>query len=286
MSNRNIHQVTDFSQLKKIVSENLTVIIGMVCPTTPIESKVMIKKFLKRKSELYPLIHFVFIDLTEKQIQTTRLEIVSDDYDDYPLIYHIRDGNKVLCRVESADPETTYESFDEVAPYYRKEMEEFSKSQSKSTNQKRPKKAKVILNISNSDSESEIEIDRTQNLSLDKESNGSNKLNPDTANNVNGKEELDPQTKAAIEREKFYALEKEFTNMQKKFFEEAKYRIKIEKEAEAEEEAAKKKNKKDKKSNVKDEQKEVMRQPEKPQKDQIGPSSKSNKTRQNVRRRR
>jgi len=69
MSDRNIHQITEFSQLKKLVSENLTVVIGFTCPSTTKSERIMIKKFLKRKSEHFPLIQFVFMELGEEQIE-------------------------------------------------------------------------------------------------------------------------------------------------------------------------------------------------------------------------
>ena len=254
------------------------------------------------------------MDLTDNQIEGTKLEIVSDDYDAYPLIYHIRDGNKILCKVESADPESTYESFDAVEPYYRQEMEEYTFNNRSKKQGKKQKKAKVILNISNSnsDSESEIEIDEVQRgaggsggsggSGESRESresiesndpNETSKTNPKLKSNPNPNptKDEDPQMKAAIEREQYYALEEYYGNMQKDLFEEIKNRIKIEKKAEVEgdsdNESGSKNSRKIKKSKSKDkeaEKQKQMRQPEKPQTDQIGPSSK--KTQQNVRRRR
>lgn len=244
------------------------------------------------------------MDLTDNQIEGTKLEIVSDDYDAYPLIYHIRDGNKILCKVESADPESTYDSFDAVEPYYRQEMEEYTFNNRSKKQGKKQKKAKVILNISNSnsDSESEIEIDEVQRgaggsggsresrESIESnDPNETSKTNPKLKSNPNPDKDEDPQMKAAIEREQYYALEKYYGNMQKDLFEEIKNRIKIEKKAEgdSDNESGSKNSRKIKKSKSKDkeaEKQKQMRQPEKPQTDQIGPSSK--KTQQNVRRRR
>jgi hypothetical protein len=238
----------------------------------------MVRKFLKEKSKLFPLIQFLYMELSEEQIDTTKLEIVSKDYDSYPLVYHIRDGNKILCGVESADYESTYESFDEVAPYYKKEMEDFAES----TNNKRKKKtkrAKVVINVSSdqTDSESEIEIEKesggsrgSKEATIESEENDSQKVK--TSEQNQNQKEMDPAFKAAVEREKYYAIEDAYDDMQKKLFDEVKDRIKIEqKEAEEEKKAMKKKAKSKSKSGKRQEEKK----PSKPQRDQIGPSSKT-----------
>jgi chemotaxis protein histidine kinase CheA len=287
MSNRNIHQIADFSHLKSIVSENFTVIIGFICPDSPKSEKIMVKKFLKRKSELFPLIQFVYMELTKKQIKNTKLDIIDQDYDSYPMIYHIRDGNKVLCEVKSAEHDTIYESFDHVAQYYKAEMEEFSrtvenktKSNSKSKKQKKAKKSKVVINMGQSeneeDSESEIEIEKQDDEMEENESQ-----------NQTERKHMDPEMKAAVEREKFYAIEDAYEKVQEKLFDEVKDRIRLEQKEADEEKKKAKKSKSESKSKSKDNnsKKKRNRQPERPQHDQIGSSSKS-KNRAPPRRRR
>lgn len=292
MSNRNIHQITEFAQLKVLVSNNLTVIIGFTCPGSTKDEKVMVKKFLKRKAELFPLIQFVYMELTGEQIETTKLDIIDKDYDSYPMIYHIRDGNKVLCEVKSADREDLYESFAAVSPYYKAEMEEFAKAAENAKNTKsskgksdksskggsKKKKSKVTINVGqptpaknaegNEDSESEIEMQ--QNVS-DEQSD------PKVDQN-----QLNAEMKATIEREKFYAIEDEFEDMQKILINEVKDRIIIEQREEEEEEKRESK----KKSKSTDRGKKQPKQPERPQHDQIGTSSKGKNDNRRVRRRR
>lgn len=329
MSNRNIHQITDFSHLKRMVSENLTVIIGFMCPISSKNEKVMVKKFLKRKSELFPLVQFVYMELTDEQIKTTKLDIIDRDPDMYPMIYHIRDGNKVLCEVKAADNDSIYESFDQVAPYYKAEMEEFAKSveQKKTTKGKTPqsvKKPKIAVNIGtpdaqksqksqksqknlknkqnkladssanrmNDDSESEIEIEKAENDgtegSPDNADNGDNNGEVDPS-----KKSLDPELKAAIEREKLLAIEKAYEKIQEKLFEEMKNRIRLEqKDIDEEKERSKKakskdaKDKNDTKNQKKPSPSQNYKQNDKPQRDQIGSSSKSNAKAPPARRRR
>lgn len=293
VNNHNIQQITDFSVLKNIVSNNLTVVIGLTCPESTTEAKIMIKKFLKRKSELFPLIQFVYMDLSADQILKTKLEIVKKDYDLYPLVYYIRDGNKILCTVTGCTEELAYETFDELSPIFKREMKEFSEkakniqtTKTTKTNKttKSAKKSNVIFNI---DSEAEIEIEKAKdsdvsmvnhnpnlnpNPNSNPNSNLNSNLNPNAKTGADEKEELDPQTKMAIEREKMMAIEKEYNKMQKKMLNEVKNRIKIErheeKEKMKEKDKDKEKNKeKDKGKNKKD---PVYNHNTKPAHDNIG----------------
>jgi hypothetical protein len=247
------------------------------------------------------------MELTENQIETTRLDIIDRDMDEYPMIYHIRDGNKVLCEVKSADQEAIYESFNEVAPYYKAEMEEFARAakEKKANKSKRSgsktKKSKVVINVAKSNSkqsvdnssESEIEIDQNagnEEINEDYDQNNSEQTKSDQGSQKSksdqskaDKAKMDPEMKAAIEREKFYAIEDAYDKIQEHLFEEVKDRIRIEqKEAEEEEKKAKKAkaNSKDKSGSKGKRGKQMDR----PQHDQIGPAP--SKQGRNVRRRR
>ena len=194
----NICQVIDLPQLKSIVSSNMTVIIGLVCPNTMNKNKVFIKKFLKRKSEKFPQIQFVFIDLTKEQIANTKLAIVSHDYEDYPLIYHIRDGNKILCEVKQADEISAKESFAEIEPYYKKEMEsEYSES---------------VIDVYDNDKNDKSDI-------------GESVKEDEIADN---EDEIDNQTRLQLNRKICEAIEDRYEKMQKKLFDTVKERFKIE----------------------------------------------------------
>ena len=291
MSSQNIHQVADFSQLKQIVTTNMTVIIGMVCYSTPHESKVMIKKFLKRKSELYPLIQFVYMDLSIDQVENASLSIVPDHAEKYPIVHHIRDGNNIVCTVPSAIKEDVYESFEELSKYYKKEMLEFqanveeargskSNGKNRSRTEKRTNRTKRDDNAAESESEIEME-DKTSDISIRTakarplvvmEDEGED--NADAANtDPNADQQITPQMKAALDRQKFKALEKRYGKLQKGLYEEIKIRMRIEKE-EAEEEA-KKQNRntsRGEKDKTKRETKERAEKPPPVKHDQVGPA--------------
>lgn len=299
MSNRNIHQIKDFLDLKNIVSANLTVVIGMTCPASTASSKIMIKKFLKRKAELYPLIQFVYMDLTAEQIKTTKLEIVVKDYDAYPLIYHVRDGNKILCTVTGATDDLAYGSFDELSQYYKKDMEEFNRKVQSAKSDKAGKsdktdktgkadktdkksKSKIMINLENIDSDASIETGKKESESFADGAHGTDgtdeKSDANTNTQTNNQSDLDPAQKIAIEREKMYAIETEYNKMQKKIIDEVRNRIKIER-AEEKEDRAEKTGKVDKtgksktKNNADTNTQQNYQAPTRPSHDSVGTSN-------------
>lgn len=125
MSRSNILEVTNLSVLKEIMESCVTVILGFTTPETPKDLKVLIRKFLKRKAERFPLITFVYMEVSDRDRQT--LNILRGEPKDYPKIYHIRGGNNILVAVESADEEKINESFAAAEQFYVKEMKAFQK---------------------------------------------------------------------------------------------------------------------------------------------------------------
>ena len=97
----NIVEVKNVSDLKHIVGKNMTVILGLVLPSTDNKTKVMIRKFLKRKSEKFPLLTFVYMEVSNKD-RVSSLNILQGDDDDYPKVYHIRGGNNFFVEVPAA----------------------------------------------------------------------------------------------------------------------------------------------------------------------------------------
>lgn len=131
MSIRNIYEVTTLEDLKTLMESNVTVILGLTCSNTPNSTKAMIRKFLKRKSEKFHLITFIYMHVSDDHKNTGSLNILKGD--NYPKVYHIRNSNQVLVSVEDADYEGIYESFNQVEKYYTKEMEELQNKQTVAT---------------------------------------------------------------------------------------------------------------------------------------------------------
>ena len=123
----NIFEVKNLEDLKTLMESNITVILGLTCCSTDTKTKVMIRKFLKRKSEKFTLITFIYMDVSEEHKNNGSLNILKGD--NYPKVYHIRNNNQVLVSVEDADYEGVYESFSQVEKYYLKEMEDFKNKQ-------------------------------------------------------------------------------------------------------------------------------------------------------------
>jgi len=123
MSRSNILEVTNLSDLKSIIEMCVTVILGFTVHDTPNELKVQVRKFLKRKSEQFPLITFVYMEVSDEDRKT--LNILGGEPEDYPKIFHIRGGNTILVSVPSATVETMNESFAAVEDRYVKEMKVF-----------------------------------------------------------------------------------------------------------------------------------------------------------------
>jgi hypothetical protein len=120
---QNIMEITNLVDLKYIMSSCVTVIAGFTTPYTPQKLKVYIRKFLKRKSENYPLITFVYMEVSDADRKT--LNILKGGIDDYPRIYHIRGGNNIMVEVNAANEETISASFKQVEKLYVDEMKAF-----------------------------------------------------------------------------------------------------------------------------------------------------------------
>lgn len=130
MSN-NIFEVKNLEDLKTLMETNVTIILGLTSDKNDNNTKVMIKKFLKRKSEQFPIITFIYMYVSEDYKNNASLNILKGD--NYPKIYHIRNNNQILVSVEDADYESIYESFSQVEKYYLKEMENFKNNEHTNT---------------------------------------------------------------------------------------------------------------------------------------------------------
>lgn len=290
MANRNIHQVADFAQLKTIVNSNMTVIIGFVCSSTSKKDRVMIRKFLKSKSKKFPMIHFVYMILTDEQIQQTRLGLIAKDYNDYPLVYHIRGGNNISCKIAGATVEDVYESFGQLEPYYLRDMELYEEARAKQAkyNQQNQQDSN---NESDQYSDSEIETVNTpvENHKTAKTAKIqspnqiiSNSQNSQNTHSNPAEIELTPEQKAALIREQMGQIEISYAKAQKELLHEIRDRIKLEKKLAKQHKAEKEKSKddrhdgrdgRDRHRSESNTHRRAVGSNTKPQHDQIGDSS-------------
>jgi len=83
------------------------------------DKKTILKQFLDEKSEFYPQIIFVYMEFSDKEYnESNRLNIFPLRVSEYPLLYHIIDGNNILVAVTQVDNESLNESFDSVKHIY------------------------------------------------------------------------------------------------------------------------------------------------------------------------
>lgn len=123
MSKGNILEVENLIDLKTIMQTCMTVVVAFTIDKTPNEMKKIVRKFLKRKSEIFPLITFVYMKVQQQDRHT--LNILKGTDEQFPMVYHIRKGNEILVNCQGADKQMLNDSFDEVEKYYIDEMMEF-----------------------------------------------------------------------------------------------------------------------------------------------------------------
>ena len=142
----NIWEVVCVKDLSKILKEspNKFVIIGLELDVNEKKIHSYIKKFLKEKSQIYPNMTFVFYKVTKKDFN--KISLISDEPEEYPIIYSIFDSENVFVKVNMAEPATIIESFNAVKSYYDDDHNKYLEE--KSIKPTKPAKTKL-------DSESE-----------------------------------------------------------------------------------------------------------------------------------
>ena len=146
MSRANIFEVKTLADLRDIITLNVTVVVGVTIPDTDKDLKIFIRKFLKRQSERFHLITFVYIDIPDEL--RGQLNILSGSDEDFPKVVHIRDGNGILAMVTGATPEMIIKNFGEVDALYTREMnevEEYINKNKKTDNNTVQQKSKQAL---------------------------------------------------------------------------------------------------------------------------------------------
>lgn len=176
MDKKNIYEVTNLTDLRFILESNLTVVLGLTTPGDSTSDKIVIRKFLKRKSEKFPLITFVYMEVSDKNRKA--LNILNEPFDNYPLVYHIRNGNNVLITIPAANEDTLNKSFAEIEGHYIAEMQEFRKQYD---GMFKNKKNLGANNDNNNDNGEEIASNNDDDIAFN-----SNNGNNGDSNNNNG----------------------------------------------------------------------------------------------------
>ena len=121
----NIWEVTTVSDIVKILKSNPKkfVILGLSLSSALKTEHKIIKKFLKDKAKLYPNITFLFFKVEKNDLG--KISLLDSNIDTYPWIYHVYDCSNIFIKVNNANEETIYKSFDAGEQYYKKDLEEY-----------------------------------------------------------------------------------------------------------------------------------------------------------------
>ena len=125
----------------------MTVVIGFTTHCTKPELRVFIRKFLKRKSEKFPQITFVHMVVSDQDRNT--LNILKGSLEEYPKIFHIREGNKILISSNAITKETINDSFEHIENLYEGELKNYQKYAQNKNN--KTNKTKPIVTGSDND---------------------------------------------------------------------------------------------------------------------------------------
>jgi len=242
MSQTNIWEAVTLIDLATLIRTNLTVILGLTLPETDDRDKQMIRKFLKEKSKHFPLITFVYMEVPSNCMG--KLGIINKDKSTYPILYHIRDGNKVMTTIENADEAGIYEDFAETEAFYVREMIKFQKLvESQNDKSKTKKKAGEVSedtdisdqNVDQTISESVTNVKKNES-GVDKKIGLNKKIDAKSKddNKVLIKQKSDIDNEAQIEKkknaEKALVISKKLNETKMGIYKEVERRKKLEME--------------------------------------------------------
>ena len=124
MSLQNIAEVTHVEGIEKLLKNSFTrfVILAFTLKSTPNDTKIYIRKWLKETSKKFSNILFLYFCADKKDLG--KMNLLPDDDSGYPFIYHIVDVKNILVKVNNANSETIIDSFNQVKGYYIKDLED------------------------------------------------------------------------------------------------------------------------------------------------------------------
>lgn len=130
----NIWEVTTVTDIVKILKSNPKkfVILGLSLSNAPKSEHKTIKKFLKDKAKLYPNMTFLFFKVESTDLG--KISLLDSNVDTYPWVYHVYDYNNIFIKVNNANEETIYKSFEAGEQYYKKDLEDFLDNNSNNNN--------------------------------------------------------------------------------------------------------------------------------------------------------
>lgn len=205
MSLQNIAQVTYVEGIEKLLKEGPTrfVILALTLDTTPLSTKIYIRKWLKATSKKFPNILFLYF--CAKDDDLGKMNLLPEDTKDYPYIYHIVDTKNILVKVDGANPSTIVESFSQVEKHYIKDLEK---------------------SLSNENNDDEITNDDNDENNNEQNSENNNKKNEDMKKIMLKQREIQQNNKLEQKKlmEKVNVLNECADKFRKKFLKDIKKR--------------------------------------------------------------
>lgn len=118
----NVFQVKNISDLKIIASANPNVVLGFTHRDCQKKEKTMMKKFLKDRAKDHSSITFAFVDLTDKQIEESTLDIIHKNTELYPSICYVRNGDTLIHEATKVNQADLFQSFAKAIEQYDTEQ--------------------------------------------------------------------------------------------------------------------------------------------------------------------
>ena len=147
----NIWEVVCVSDLIKILKDSPQqfIILGIVLETTPKSNQVIIKKFLKEKSKMFPNMKFLYFKANQKDLG--KISLLDKDDTKYPYVYHIYDTTNIFIKVHSANQQSLIEAFNEGEQYYKKNLQEYIAMKQQVENMNENMNENVNVNLNNNE---------------------------------------------------------------------------------------------------------------------------------------
>lgn len=126
MSQKNMFEV-DINDLFYILRNSVDryVVLAIVTPETNDHIRIMIRKYIKTKSKMFPHVTFLYFVLQKKDCG--RASFLTNNLHDYPKLCHIYNVDNMMIDISAIDNVDIMEkSFTKLAPYYAKQSQELN----------------------------------------------------------------------------------------------------------------------------------------------------------------
>lgn len=133
----NIWQVDAFNDLVGFLKNTTTdyIVLSLIINSTKPDMRALIKKFIKRKAEIFPNVMFLFYTVQPEDIN--KISFIKGTKDSYPMMCHIKtSSNEVMTFVEGIDGiEPLDDCWSIVEPHFIANFKKYKQLQNPNTNQ-------------------------------------------------------------------------------------------------------------------------------------------------------